>query len=199
MLSFSDLVIVIVIGIIFLVLGSLSMVFCSSPLFRFSTESQSLEFLWTAVPGFILFLLLFPSLSLLYLLDEVGLPTSTSKVVGHQWYWSYEVTDSALQLVSIDSYMQSSPLRLLGTDACLNVYSGLVLRFLISSSDVLHSWTVPSWGLKADAVPGRLNILITFLERPGTYFGQCSEICGRNHSFMPIMAEVLPTTQRCNF
>lgn len=79
---------------------------------------------------------------------------------------------------------------MLDTDSCLLVPSHLVLRFLITAADVLHSWTVPSWGLKADAVPGRLNQLSTFLDRPGVFFGQCSEICGSNHSFIPIQVEV---------
>lgn len=87
--------------------------------------------------------------------------------------------------------MVSRPLRLLGADAGLCVSSRLVLRFLITSADVLHSFALPSWGLKADAVPGRLNMLSTYLERSGRYYGQCSEICGSNHSFMPITAEVI--------
>ena len=87
--------------------------------------------------------------------------------------------------------MTSGPSRLLCTDNSLLVNNQLVLRFLITAADVLHSWTIPAWGLKADAVPGRLNQLSTFLERTGIYYGQCSEICGSNHSFMPIKAEVL--------
>jgi len=136
-----------------------------------------------------LFFLVFPSLSLLYLLDEVGFPSSTTKVTGHQWYWVYEQDD--LTPLSLTSYLSPSPNRLLGTDSCVSVFSSLVLRFLITSADVLHSWTIPCWGLKADAVPGRLNQLSVFLERPGVFFGQCSEICGSNHSFMPIKVEVL--------
>jgi len=88
--------------------------------------------------------------------------------------------------------MVSGPLRLLGADSALCVSSRLVLRLLITSADVLHSFALPSWGLKADAVPGRLNMLSTYLERSGLFYGQCSEICGSNHSFIPIMAEVLP-------
>jgi len=135
-----------------------------------------------------------PSLSLLYLLDEVGFPCSTSKVIGHQWYWSYEQSD--LSLVSFDSYMSHSSLRLLGTDSLLTTYSSLVLRFLITSADVLHSFAVPSLGLKADAVPGRLNSLSTYLDRPGVFYGQCSEICGANHSFIPIGLQVISFPKR---
>jgi len=89
-----------------------------------------------------------------------------------------------------DSYLGSGPLRLLFADSSVVVPAQLVLRFLITAADVLHSWTIPAWGLKADAVPGRLNILSTYLERPGVFYGQCSEICGSNHSFIPIIAEV---------
>jgi len=87
--------------------------------------------------------------------------------------------------------MSPSSVRLLGTDSSFVIQSRLVLRFLITAADVLHSWALPSIGLKADAVPGRLNQLSTYLERPGVYYGQCSEICGSNHSFMPIKTEVL--------
>jgi len=119
---------------------------------------------------------------------------STSKVIGHQWYWSYESSDKSI--IGFDSYMSHSALRLLGTDALLTTSSSLVLRFLITSADVLHSFAVPSLGLKADAVPGRLNSLSTYLERPGVFYGQCSEICGANHSFIPIGLQVLPYPHR---
>lgn len=132
-----------------------------------------------------------PSLSLLYLLDEVGLPSHTSKVLGHQWYWSYECSDSIIAPGSSESYLCSGPHRLLEADHCLQLQSELILRLLISSLDVLHSWTVPSFCIKVDAVPGRLNILSTILSRSGVFYGQCSEICGSNHSFMPIKVEVL--------
>jgi len=93
--------------------------------------------------------------------------------------------------VSLNSYLSTGPLRLLNVDSSLSVFRQVVLRFLITSADVLHSWTIPAWGLKADAVPGRLNMLSTYLERPGIFYGQCSEICGSNHSFMPIKVEVV--------
>jgi len=93
---------------------------------------------------------------------------------------------------SSDAYICSGPLRLLSTSSYLDVTSSVVLRFLITSADVLHSWTVPAFGVKADAVPGRLNILSTYLDRCGTFYGQCSEICGSNHSFIPISVRVLP-------
>merc|ERR1711931_109904 len=119
-----------------------------------------------------------PSLSLLYLLDEVGFPLSTTKVQGHQWYWVYEYSD--VQLYHFEAYITSGTPRLLNTDVSLCVNRNLVLRFLIT----------------ADAVPGRLNQLSTYLERTGVYYGQCSEICGSNHSFMPIKAEVVSLAPR---
>jgi len=92
--------------------------------------------------------------------------------------------------------MASAPSRLLGTSSSLICYSTSVLRFLVTSADVLHSWTIPAFALKADAVPGRLNQLSSYLDRNGVFFGQCSEICGSNHSFIPIVAEVLPPPSR---
>lgn len=92
----------------------------------------------------------------------------------------------------VESYLSGGPPRLLSADVSLISTSKLVLRFLVTAADVLHSWALPAWGLKADAVPGRLNQLSTFLERPGIFYGQCSEICGSNHSFIPIKVEVLP-------
>merc|ERR1712212_1333272 len=188
LLTFSDGVMLLVLPIAFgVLLFMFSLVFRSFT-HRLLIESQALEFTWTLLPCLSLLLLAAPSLSLLYLLDEVGFPSSTTKVQGHQWYWVYESNDTSLTLTH--SYISSGPLRLLNTDTSVVLSAQLVLRFLITAADVLHSWTIPAWGLKADAVPGRLNQLSTLLERPGVYFGQCSEICGSNHSFMPIMAEV---------
>jgi len=174
----------------FIVFSLLSFLLLGAPLRRNLLDHQPLEFVWTSLPGLALLILALPSLSLLYLLDEVGLPLTTTKVVGHQWYWYYESSD--LFESATESYLSSGPLRLLGADASLVLSSQVVLRFLISGADVLHSWTIPAFGIKVDAVPGRLNQLRTFLERTGVYYGQCSEICGSNHSFIPIQAEVLP-------
>merc|ERR1711970_281020 len=189
MLSFSDRVILLILPIAIGVLVFIVSLLLPSPSHRFFSEHQALEFTWTLLPALSLLLLAAPSLSLLYALDEVGCPVSTSKVQGHQWYWVYEYSDSSS--ISSESYLSSGPLRLLCSDGFLTVSSGLILRILITAADVLHSWTIPSWGLKADAVPGRLNSLGVILDRPGIYYGQCSEICGRNHSFIPIQAEVV--------
>ena len=189
LLSFSDCVIILILPIAFGIIVYIALLLLKSSAYRNFTEHNLLEFTWTFLPAFFLVVLAIPSLSLLYLLDEVGIPTFTGKVQGHQWYWHYEFSD--FEMASFDSYLTSGPLRLLNTDASLTVPPCQTLRLLITGADVLHSWAIPSWGVKADAVPGRLNIIRTYLERSGVYYGQCSEICGSNHSFIPIMASVL--------
>nr|QFX74508.1 cytochrome c oxidase subunit II [Tullbergia bisetosa] len=156
-------------------------------------ESQPLELFWTVIPAFILLFIGFPSIKLLYLLDEVFHPMITIKTIGHQWYWSYEYSD--FLNVEFDSYMtpsnslSSGMPRLLDTDNHTVIPMKTQIRNLISAADVLHSWTIPSLGVKVDAVPGRLNQINFLSNRPGTMHGQCSEICGANHSFMPILME----------
>nr|WKK49860.1 cytochrome c oxidase subunit 2 [Thaumatocrinus sp. JL223] len=163
---------------------------------RFFLESQGLETVWTVVPAFILVFIAFPSLQLLYLIDEINDPCLTIKAIGHQWYWSYEYTDYCD--LDFDSYMVSSEDLFFGFPRLLEVDNRVVVpaqnpvRVLVSSSDVLHSWTVPSLGIKMDAVPGRLNQVTFFSPRSGVFYGQCSEICGASHSFMPIVIESVP-------
>jgi len=156
-------------------------------------ESQELELFWTVAPTFILLVIGFPSIRLLYLIDEVHSPSITLKTLGHQWYWSYEYSD--FKEKEFDSYivrseeLESPITRLIEVDNRVVLPLLAQVRNLISSADVLHSWTVPRLGVKADAVPGRLNQVRFFLNRPGLYYGQCSEICGANHRFMPICVE----------
>lgn len=140
------------------------------------------------MPLFVLAAIVLPSLSILYLLDEVGTPVLSRHVTGFQWYWSYTLTEESI--FTKPSFLSDSSQRCLGTDSSLVLPSGMVFRLLVSSADVLHSWSLPAFGLKADAVPGRLNMLSGILDRAGLYYGQCSEICGSNHSFMPIASEV---------
>nr|QNV12202.1 cytochrome c oxidase subunit II [Astacus astacus] len=160
---------------------------------RVLLESQEIEIIWTILPAIILIFIAFPSLRLLYLLDEVNSPSITLKTVGHQWYWSYEYSD--FMQLEFDSYMVASPdlsssgFRLLDVDNRVVLPMNSQVRMLISAADVIHSWTVPSLGMKADAIPGRLNQISFLISRPGLFFGQCSEICGANHSFMPIVVE----------
>nr|YP_008854982.1 cytochrome c oxidase subunit II [Osteochilus schlegelii]BAO08952.1 cytochrome c oxidase subunit II [Osteochilus schlegelii] len=159
-------------------------------------DSQEIEMVWTVLPAIILIFIALPSLRILYLMDEINNPHLTIKAMGHQWYWSYEYTD--YENLEFDSYMvQTQDLapghfRLLETDHRMVIPMESPTRVLVSAEDVLHSWAVPSLSVKMDAVPGRLNQTTFIILRPGVYYGQCSEICGANHSFMPIVVEAVP-------
>nr|YP_010713870.1 cytochrome c oxidase subunit II [Glyphocrangon regalis]WDD39090.1 cytochrome c oxidase subunit 2 [Glyphocrangon regalis] len=161
---------------------------------RFLLEGQTIEVIWTILPALILIFIALPSLRILYLLDEINFPSITLKAIGHQWYWSYEYSD--FTQIEFDSYMipinelDNSSFRLLDVDNRTVLPMNTQMRVLVSAADVIHSWAVPALGVKADAVPGRLNQISFNINRPGLFFGQCSEICGANHSFMPIVLEV---------
>jgi len=205
-------------------------------------HGTTIEIIWTILPAFVLLFIAIPSFALLYAMDEIIDPVLTVKVIGHQWYWSYEYSDysvvynnkigdfplndriAALEMmykdmgylknrslfdylytpivvpettIKFDSYMiheaelNLGDLRLLKTDMPLFLPKNTHIRFLITSSDVLHSWAVPSFGVKVDAVPGRLNQTSLYLKNTGTFYGQCSELCGVNHAFMPIEVYVV--------
>nr|UPL65742.1 cytochrome c oxidase subunit II [Notobitus elongatus] len=160
-------------------------------------EGQMIEFIWTALPAVTLIFIALPSLHLLYLIDEINNPELTLKTIGHQWYWSYEYSD--FNNVEFDSYMKPSneltmgEFRLLEVDNRVVLPMNIQIRVLVTAADVLHSWTVPALGIKIDAIPGRLNQGSFKINRPGLMYGQCSEICGANHSFMPIVIESVPT------
>jgi cytochrome c oxidase subunit 2 len=157
-------------------------------------HGTKLEVIWTVTPVFILLAIAVPSFALLYSMDEVIDPTVTLKVIGHQWYWSYEYSDQESN-INFDSYMipesdlELGQPRLLEVDNRVIIPTNTHVRVLITSSDVLHSWAVPSLGIKLDACPGRLNQTSMFIKRHGVFYGQCSEICGINHGFMPIVVE----------
>nr|AXA45337.1 cytochrome c oxidase subunit II [Benthomangelia sp. MNHN IM 2013-9652] len=163
---------------------------------RSLVEGQEIETIWTIIPAFILIFLALPSLRLLYLLDEISDCSLTVKSIGHQWYWSYEYSD--FSNIEFDSYMiptnelDPGDFRLLEADHRVVLPTQTDIRVLVTSADVIHSWTVPSLGVKVDAIPGRLNQLGFFIKHPGIFYGQCSEICGANHSFMPIVVEAVP-------
>nr|YP_009229546.1 cytochrome c oxidase subunit II [Papilio xuthus]AAD15667.1 cytochrome oxidase subunit II [Papilio xuthus]ABQ63451.1 cytochrome c oxidase subunit II [Papilio xuthus]ALT55627.1 cytochrome c oxidase subunit II [Papilio xuthus]ANW48046.1 cytochrome c oxidase subunit II [Papilio xuthus]QSZ78091.1 cytochrome c oxidase subunit 2 [Papilio xuthus] len=160
---------------------------------RFLLEGQMIELIWTIIPTITLIFIALPSLRLLYLLDELNNPLITLKSIGHQWYWSYEYSD--FNNVEFDSYMINydksniNNFRLLDVDNRIILPMNNQIRIMVTATDVIHSWTIPSLGVKIDANPGRLNQTNLFINRPGIFFGQCSEICGANHSFMPIMIE----------
>nr|YP_009652697.1 cytochrome c oxidase subunit II [Dermacentor everestianus]QCF46395.1 cytochrome c oxidase subunit II [Dermacentor everestianus] len=165
-------------------------------------EGQEIEFIWTIIPAITLIFIAIPSLHLLYLTDEMFNSQISIKVLGHQWYWSYEYSDFNKEFDSFmipESEMNMNSIRLLETDNNLVIPMNTNIKFLISSADVIHSWTVPSLGLKMDAIPGRMNQCFSSSNRPGLYFGQCSEICGANHSFMPISMEITSLKNFMNF
>ena len=160
---------------------------------RYLLDGQIIEIIWTVLPAVILIILALPSLRLLYLIDETTEPRITLKTVGHQWYWSYEYSD--FNAVEFDSYIVPTNSLEIGEFRLLEVDNRVILpyltqvRLLVTAADVLHSWTVPRIGVKADAIPGRLNQLNILFNRPGLFYGQCSEICGANHRFIPIRVE----------
>nr|QJX58526.1 cytochrome c oxidase subunit 2 [Amblyornis flavifrons] len=161
-----------------------------------TVNAQEIELVWTILPAIVLIMLALPSLQILYMMDEVNEPDLTLKAIGHQWYWSYEYTD--FKDLTFDSYMTPTsdlPLghfRLLEVDHRVVVPMESPIRVIVTADDVLHSWAVPSLGVKTDAIPGRLNQTSFVATRPGVYYGQCSEICGANHSYMPIVVESVP-------
>jgi cytochrome c oxidase subunit 2 len=196
-------IIVIVVGV-FWALGSIILNFNSirsSIAHKYLNHGTLIELVWTVTPALVLIVIAFPSFRLLYLLDEVISPTITIKVAGHQWYWSYEycdyITESG-EAIEFDSYLipdsdlELGQFRLLDVDNKVVVPVDCHVRLIITATDVLHSFAVPSLGLKLDATPGRLNQTSFLAERTGLFMGQCSEICGVWHGFMPIVVESVP-------
>lgn len=160
---------------------------------RFLLQGHLIELIWTISPIFILIFIAIPSIKILYLTDEIYNNKLTVKSIGHQWYWRYEYSDFIN--INFDSFiipsnsLQINDFRLLDVDnRCILPYN-FPVRILTTSIDVIHSWTVPSLGIKIDSTPGRLNQSYLFINRPGVFFGQCSEICGTNHRFIPIVIE----------
>nr|YP_009754623.1 cytochrome c oxidase subunit II [Epomophorus crypturus]YP_009754636.1 cytochrome c oxidase subunit II [Epomophorus labiatus]YP_009754649.1 cytochrome c oxidase subunit II [Epomophorus wahlbergi]YP_009754662.1 cytochrome c oxidase subunit II [Epomophorus minimus]YP_009754675.1 cytochrome c oxidase subunit II [Epomophorus minor]YP_009754792.1 cytochrome c oxidase subunit II [Epomophorus pusillus]YP_009754857.1 cytochrome c oxidase subunit II [Nanonycteris veldkampii]QIP52593.1 cytochrome c len=196
LLHFHDHALMIVFLISSLVLYLISVMLTTNLTHTSTMDAQEVETIWTILPAMILIMIALPSLRILYMMDEINNPYLTVKTMGHQWYWSYEYTD--YEDLTFDSYMvptqdlKPGELRLLEVDNRVVLPMELTIRMLISSEDVLHSWAVPSLGLKTDAIPGRLNQTTLLSTRPGLYYGQCSEICGSNHSFMPIVLEMVP-------
>ena len=162
------------------------------------THGTVLEIVWTIMPVFILIGIAVPSFALLYAIDELIEPSLTVKVIGHQWYWSYEYSDYIEDDLMFDSYMvaeedlEPGQLRLLEVDRKLWLPTLTHIRILVTAADVLHSWAVPSFGVKMDCIPGRLNKVSLFIKREGVFYGQCSELCGVNHGFMPIAVKAVP-------
>nr|QMV34625.1 cytochrome c oxidase subunit II [Galegeeska revoilii] len=196
LIHFHDHTLMIVYLISSLVLYVISAMLTTNLTHTSTMDAQEVETIWTILPAIILILIALPSLRILYMMDEINNPVMTVKTMGHQWYWSYEYTDYTD--LSFDSYMiptnelPPGGLRLLEVDNRVVLPVEVPIRMLISSEDVLHSWAVPALGMKTDAIPGRLNQATLSSTRPGIFYGQCSEICGSNHSFMPIVLEIVP-------
>nr|QIH30305.1 cytochrome coxidase subunit II [Flavoperla sp. YZD-2020] len=200
---FHDHALLILIMITALVSYLMSTLLFNNHINRYLLEGQTIEVIWTILPAVTLIFIALPSLRLLYLLDEVSNPSITLKTIGHQWYWSYEYSD--FNDIEFDSYMtpyqemNANGFRLLDVDNRAVLPMNTQVRVLVTAADVLHSWTVPALGVKVDGTPGRLNQISFLINRPGVWFGQCSEICGANHSFMPIVIESVPVNTFINW
>nr|YP_448897.1 cytochrome c oxidase subunit II [Malacochersus tornieri]AAY62514.1 cytochrome c oxidase subunit II [Malacochersus tornieri] len=196
LLHFHDHTLMTVFLISTLVLYTITLMMTTKLTYINTMNAQEVEMVWTILPAIVLITIALPSLRILYLMDETNNPHLTIKTMGHQWYWTYEYTD--YENIEFDSYMiptqdlPSGHFRLLEVDHRMVMPTESPIRVLISAEDVLHSWTIPSLGVKVDAIPGRLNQSTFTTLYPGVFYGQCSEICGANHSFMPIVVESVP-------
>lgn len=196
LIFFHDHAILILIIITILVGYLIIILFFNSYINRYLLHGQTIEIIWTILPAIVLLFIALPSLRLLYLLDEINEPIVTLKSIGHQWYWSYEYSDFID--LEFDSYiiptneLTKDGFRLLDVDNRVVLPINSQIRILVTAADVIHSWTIPALGVKIDGTPGRLNQTNFLINRPGLFFGQCSEICGANHRFIPIVIERVP-------
>jgi len=164
------------------------------------SHNTTVEVIWTAIPVLILVVIAVPSFQLLAAQYDPPKPDLTVKAIGHQWYWEYQYPDQgdfgfdSVMLTDAEADKQGVP-RKLDVDNRLVVPAGATVKVLVTASDVLHSWAMPAFWVKMDAVPGRINETWFKTDRPGVYYGQCSELCGTKHAFMPITVEVLPPVQ----
>nr|YP_009306840.1 cytochrome c oxidase subunit II [Histiostoma blomquisti]AOR08472.1 cytochrome c oxidase subunit II [Histiostoma blomquisti] len=194
-----DYIMVILLLVILLVFYVMVLLVSSSIFYKYLVEGTLIETIWSIIPSFLLVVLVVPSMKALYSMEDVNSPYLTVKVVGHQWYWSYilsflhnrvySIGSSCLKFFMFDSIMNNDSVsypRLLSCSQSLVIPVQATTRFIISSTDVIHAFSLPALGLKVDALPGRVSQLYVTPTRVGLYFGQCSEICGSNHSFMPI-------------
>jgi len=163
------------------------------------THNAPLEVVWTALPVLILVVIAIPSLRLLDKQVTIPEPDVTIKAVGYQWYWGYEYPDEGIEMTAfmlqkdeLEENGYSSDEYLLATDTRVVVPADSNVQLLVTAADVIHNWAMPAFGIKTDAIPGRVNQTWFRVDEPGTYFGQCSELCGSNHAYMPIVVEVVP-------
>lgn len=205
LIFFHDNIMFIILIILFLVGWMMISAIINKHYYKYLVEGTLIEIVWTIIPAIILLSIAFPSLQILYSMDEVIDPSLTIKAIGHQWYWSYEYSDLDDGSIEFDSYMiptsdlEVGDLRLLEVDNRIIVPVNTQVRVVITGADVIHCFAVPSLGVKADAIPGRLNQVNFLAKRPGVYYGQCSEICGSEHSFMPIVVEAVSQEKFINW
>ena len=197
--QFNDFLLIIMAGISLLVLGLMLYVMIRfragrNPNPSKTTHNTLVEVVWTVLPILILIVIAVPSFRLLYFQRVLPEAEMTVKAVGYQWYWGYEYPDHgdfAFDSYMLDDANRGDQPRLLATDTAMVVPVDTTIRVVVTGADVLHSWAMPAFGLKMDAVPGRLNEVWFKAEKTGTFYGQCSEICGIRHAFMPIRVEVV--------
>lgn len=185
---FNDHSILILINITIIALYLIATAVVSKNFNRFLLEIQEVELFWTTIPALILIFIALPSLKTLYMIEENSNPIITIKAIGYQWYWSYEYSNLP-EKNFISSIKKSNIMRLIETSNHLVIPIKTPTQIIVTSKDVIHSWTIPSLGVKVDSVPGRINQTLLLINRPGLIIGQCSEICGAGHSFMPISLE----------
>lgn len=199
-IDFHNLLLTIQVGIVVLVLGLMLYIIIkfnskSNPEPSKTTHNTALEVIWTVIPIVILIVLAVPSMKLLFFMDKAPNPEMTLKITGHQWYWSYEYPDNGgfefdSNMVP-DEEIKPGQRRLLEVDNQVVLPVNTEIRLLMTSEDVIHNWAIPSFGVKMDTVPGRTNESWIKVTKPGVYYGQCSELCGVNHGFMPVAVKVV--------
>lgn len=201
--AFHDYMLWIELGIACFVIGLLGYVIFRYRASRNPVPSKTshhvlLETIWTLIPVVILAIIAVPSFRLLYFMDQTPPAALTIKAIGNQWYWSYEYPDHQIKFDSqivMDEKLKDGDSRLLTVDHPIFVPVGTTIRLITTSNDVIHSWAVPAFGIKKDSIPGRLNENWFRVQREGVYYGQCSELCGAKHGFMPIVVKVVSQAQ----
>ena len=198
--DFHDILMVIITAITLFVLALMIYVVIrfnrkSNPVPSKTSHNTMIEVVWTLAPIIILLIIAIPSMSLLYYGDRVEKADMTLKAIGYQWYWGYEYVDEEgvafdAVMLEADQLKEGQP-RLLATDNTLVLPVDTNIRILVTAEDVLHAWAMPAFGVKMDAVPGRINETWMRIEKEGMYYGQCSELCGTRHGFMPIMIKAV--------
>lgn len=186
-----DHIITVILSVILLISALISLLLKRHLYYKFLSEGTLIETIWSLIPALLLLILLLPSIKVLYIVEDVKSPSVTFKIIAHQWYWRY-VSPVFKNFRTSKSYEFDSNLerskrfRLLSCRENIFIPTTVTSRLIITSTDVIHSFSIPSMGLKVDALPGRINQLFCNPWRVGLFFGQCSEICGSNHSFIPV-------------